>query len=158
MRKSILLLFLAAGLWAMGDSPVNGWSHGYTYARGDVFTVSGEKYIAEVQDFSTEKTGLALHRVEMEALEREFRNYYTLRLYVQRVNPDLQLKTITYLVRFFDDTGEEYKVLTLTDTAPAFPGGVSCPTWYENILHRKPYKIKVRVQSYVLRTDKEVFF
>ncbi|GBR76520.1 hypothetical protein NO2_1053 [Candidatus Termititenax persephonae] len=158
MQKYFLaMVILAAGLLAMGDTPANGWSRDYTYARGDVFVVS-EQHIAGVQDFDTEQTGLALYRLEMESLEREFRNHYNLRIYVQKVNPALQVQTIKYLIRFFDDGGQEYKSLVLEDAAPSFLGGVSSPTWFGNILYKKPYKIKVRVQSYVLKTGKEMFF
>ena len=158
MRKYLtLFLLLTAVLSAMGGVPKNGWSKDYLYLRGDVFVLD-ETHAAAAQEFNTQQTGLALYRVEMEALEREFRNHYHLRIYVRKTNPELQITSIKYMVRFFDDTGNEYKSLILEDNSPSFPGGVSSPTWFNNLLYRKPYTLKIRVQSYVLKNGKEVSF
>ncbi|GBR74570.1 hypothetical protein NO1_1722, partial [Candidatus Termititenax aidoneus] len=118
--------------------------------------ISGKSAVV-AQQFSTEKTGLKLDGVDLfnDTSNQYLRNMYDIqaRLYIEKTKPELELKTITYKIIFYNQYGEHITTWTCTDDNPRFAiewKGQSMPA-FNGLMSDKPASVKVDITRYITK-------
>jgi hypothetical protein len=163
MKKVLVLLTLFSALLAMGEipeSPKDGKIH-YDKSTGRMHFAAPDDGYAESQAFSTVETGLKLLSGSMIAREinsnadgvSDNNEVAKVSLKFQRVNPELELDNIDFMIRFYDTEAQaigniNHRIQPVNFNNNLLTLTISSVTYRFNKL---PQNVRIGIQNYALK-------